>query len=261
MFELSTKAIFSTLRIRFSRGFAYNECRFSVVGIALTLWRMVCTVISIWWFVSAWLLSWDGVLLRWLPSLRIIFSCSPDIISRSFVSTDFAVFMFFPGECFWYHDLNEYFLFHLCIWLRSIVKDLSQCSCSSIRHAKKRFLFLFVGIAFLWCFRQYSVYPSIHFWTAINDCLKELNCSFRFDLKLSSCNWKVVKSFMVLFLVMSKYFGPSLGKDKHFLSATVCNLSALTSIISWSNSSKVSRVISLSRELWIRSNTSFLPNF
>ena len=75
----------------------YNECPFSVVDITLILWRMVCTVISIRWFFpfSVWLLLCDGVLLRGLPSLRIIFNCSPDVISRSFVSTDFAVFMLF----------------------------------------------------------------------------------------------------------------------------------------------------------------------
>ena len=63
------------------------------------------------------------------------------------------------------------------------------------------------------------------------------------------------------FVTMSKYFGSSLSKDKHLLSPIVRHLTPLTSIIFWSSSSKVLWVMSLSRELWTRSNTLFLPHF
>ena len=63
------------------------------------------------------------------------------------------------------------------------------------------------------------------------------------------------------FVAMSEYFGSSLGKDKHWLSPIVRHLTALTSIIFWSSSSKVLWVMSLSRKLWTRSNTLFLPHF
>ena len=92
--------------------------------------------------------------------------------------------------------------------------------------------------------------------SAINDCFKELNCSLRLDLKLPSCNWKVAKLLIDLFVVMSKSFGFSLGKDKHSLSPILRDLTALIAIISWSSSSNVSWVISLSKELWTRSRSS-----
>ena len=47
--------------------------------------------------VSARLLLWNDVLLRWLPSQRIVFSCSPDLIFSSFVWIDFVVFIFSSG--------------------------------------------------------------------------------------------------------------------------------------------------------------------
>ena len=95
-----------------------NEYPLSVVSTTFILWRITCIVISIWLFfpVSAWLLLWDGVLLRWLPSLRTIFICSPDAISPSFVLTDSAVFTFFSGWMFsksWFELISLFSSFYL----------------------------------------------------------------------------------------------------------------------------------------------------
>ena len=88
--------------------------------------------------------------------------------------------------------------------------------------------------------------------SVIKECIKELNCSWRLGLNLSSCNWKTSKS---------PYFAFSFGRDKHYLSPTVGSLTALLSTIFWSSSSNVSRVVSVSRELWTRLNTPFLPHY
>ena len=81
------------------------------------LWRIIHIVISFddWSLLTAWLLLWDGGLLRSLFSLRITFNCSPDVISPSFVLNDFVVFIFLQVECFRPHDLNKYSFFHLFI--------------------------------------------------------------------------------------------------------------------------------------------------
>ena len=63
---------------------------------------------------------------------------------------------------------------------------------------------LFAGIAslvfpsvFVACFCRKSILKCET--SAMNYCLRELDCSFRLHVKLSSCNWKVAKSFMLLF--------------------------------------------------------------
>ena len=49
-------------------------------------------------------------------------------------------------------------------------------------------------------------------------------------------------------------------RDKYSLSPIVHNLIALIWTIFWSSSSNTSWVMSVSREVWTRSNTSFLPH-
>ena len=133
-----------------------NKCPFSVVDTTFILRRIICIMYIQWVFflVSAWLLLWDGVLLRRLPWLRIIFNCSPDMISLSFVSIDFVVLFFF------YRFNVSNVMISSLYWLGSPVKDLSQCSCSSIRHVEISFsiwwncfsvMFLSLCVA---CFRR-----------------------------------------------------------------------------------------------------------
>ena len=165
---------------------------------------MVCTVISIPWFFpfSVWLLLCDGVLLRGLLSLRIIFNCSPDVISRSFVSTDFAVLVFFSDWMFLISWFEWIFLISSLYLINGFSKRfITVFSFFNSSCRKKK---LFAGIAslvfpsvFVACFCRKSILKCET--SAMNYCLRELDCSFRLHVKLSSCNWKVAKSFMLLF--------------------------------------------------------------
>ena len=90
---------------------------------------------------------------------------------------------------------------------------------------------------------------------------KRLFKGAKLHLNLSSWNWKTSKLPLVLLFIASGSFASSLGRDKHSLCPTIRNLTAILSTMFWSSSSDVSRVMSMSREVWTRSDSSFLPHF
>ena len=114
---------------------------------------------------------------------------------------------------------------------------------------------LFHGIGMVWCFHFFWHMKSLLNCETL--VIKECSKTWLKFVKLQLKNFKITFSTVVYCVTI---FASSIGRDKHSLSPTVLNLAALLWTIFWSSSSNASRLMLVSREVWTRSNTSFLPH-